>query len=121
MEIFVVKSNEQRVDICVDKFDCYRCDKCILPLKGSEPNVSESQLGINIDCFQQFVSTVEVLKPRRFEHFFKFEFEVGLIQTSHTAWQGIPSFYSKWKVGVLKNSLLIRVVLKGSICWVSLV
>ena len=36
----------------VDKFDCYRRrDKCMLPLKDSEPNVSESHLRTNIDYF----------------------------------------------------------------------
>ena len=49
-----MKSNEQQLDICVDKFDCYHRDKCTLPLKDSEPNVSESHLRTNIDYFQQF-------------------------------------------------------------------
>ena len=51
----MVKLDAERFDICVDKFDCYcHRHKCLVPLKDSEPNVSESHFRTNIDYFQQF-------------------------------------------------------------------
>ena len=51
----MVKLNVEQLDIGGDKFDCYRQqDKCNLPPKDSEPNVSESHVRANIYCFQQF-------------------------------------------------------------------
>ena len=56
-----------------------------------------------------------------FQKFFKFKLEIRLIQTSDIKRQGVPSFYDIRKVRVLKNSLFIGVVLKGSVGWVSLI
>ena len=52
MPMPTLELNVKQLDICVDKFDCYHHqDKCIFPLKNSEPNVSENHLRTNIDNF----------------------------------------------------------------------
>ena len=51
---------EHQFDICLDKFDCYWCDKSVLPPKDSELNVSESQYQPNLYALH-FISTFILL------------------------------------------------------------